>query len=358
MKSGKEEMPYITPMQRFLLSIENKEPDKVPLFLFLTTHGARELGLPIREYFSKAEYVAEGQIRMQKRYRHDCFYAFFYAAIEIEAWGGSPTIFRNDGPPNSGGPFIKNKEDIEKLKPPLVLQSPPLNKVLETIRILKSEAGENIPVIGVVMSPFSVPVMQMGFSNYIKLIYEQPVLFEKLMKINEELCVRYANAQLQSGLSAIIYFDPVSSPAIIPRSIYKDTGFQVACRTISRINGVTITHFASAPCKSILDLVSMTGTKGIGAGSEEDLGDLKEAVNKRMALIGNLNCIPLHHMTAEDIENRVKEALSKAGMDGGFILADSHGEIPWQVKEETLSFIASVADRWGRYPMNWVKKNG
>lgn len=349
---------YMSSMQRFLTTTQNKEPDRVPLFLFLTIHGARELGLSIRQYFSKAEYVAEAQIRMQRKYRHDCLYAFYYAAIEIEAWGGGQTIFRDDGPPNSGGPFIKKPDDILSLKPPSVHKIPVLGKVLETIRILKSETGDRIPIIGVVMSPFSVPVMQMGFSAYLDLMYGQPELFEKLMQLNETFCVDWANAQLQSGVSAICYFDPVSSPSIVPVSMYKDTGFQIARRTISAIKGPTITHFASAPCYSILNLVSLTGTKVIAAGSEEDLADLKKAASNKITLMGNLNCIAMRHMTKDGIQSQIKKVICKAARGGGFILADSHGEIPWQIKEETISHIASATDQWGRYPLNWAKRDG
>ena len=35
------------------------------------------------------------------------------------------------------------------------------------------------------ISPFSLPVMQMGFDAYIELLYEQPQRFERLMQVNE-----------------------------------------------------------------------------------------------------------------------------------------------------------------------------
>ena len=74
-------------------------------------HGARELGLTIRDYFAGPESVAEAQLRMQARYGHDCLYAFFYASIELEAWGGE-TIYGEDGPPNAGSPIVRRSEDI------------------------------------------------------------------------------------------------------------------------------------------------------------------------------------------------------------------------------------------------------
>ena len=80
------------------------------------------------------------------------------------------------------------------------------------------------------MSPFSLPVMQMGFDQYIELIYEQPERFKRLMEINEKFCVDWANAQLACGATAICYFDPVSSTTVIDPQIYQQTGYEVAKR--------------------------------------------------------------------------------------------------------------------------------
>lgn len=64
----------MTSMQRVLTALNYKEPYRVPLFLLLTMHGARELGMSIKEYFSKAENVVEGQLLMLEKYQYDCLY--------------------------------------------------------------------------------------------------------------------------------------------------------------------------------------------------------------------------------------------------------------------------------------------
>ena len=84
----------MTSMERVLTTLSHKEPDRVPLFLLLTMHGAKELGISIKDYFSKGEYVTEGQIRLQKKYDNDCYYPFFYAPLEIEAFGGELFIVK------------------------------------------------------------------------------------------------------------------------------------------------------------------------------------------------------------------------------------------------------------------------
>ena len=84
----------VTSMQRVLTTLSHQEPDRVPLFLLLTMHGAAELGLSIGDYFSSAEHVARGQLRLLEKFGHDCLYPFFYAAIETEAFGGDVVLRR------------------------------------------------------------------------------------------------------------------------------------------------------------------------------------------------------------------------------------------------------------------------
>jgi uroporphyrinogen decarboxylase len=345
-------MTNSTSLQRVFTTLGHQEPDRVPLFLLLTMHGAKELGLSLKEYFSNAENVVEGQLRLRAKYRHDCVVSFFYAALETEAWGSAP-IFFDDGPANCGEPIIRQPEDILSLQVPDVMQEPCL-QVLRATQQLKAKIGDDAPIIGVVMSPFSLPVMQMGYDKYIELMYERPDLFEHLMRVNEEFCVAWANAQLQAGATAICYFDPVSSTTNTPREKYLDTGFQVARRTIARIKGPTATHLASGRCQPIVGDLAQTGTAAIGVSALEDLAQLKSACRGKLSVIGNLNGIEMRRWTAAQAEAAVKDAIAKAGPGGGFILSDNHGEIPWQVPDDVLLAISDAVEKWGRYPLDWI----
>lgn len=340
-------------MQRTLTALGQQEPDRVPLFLLTTEHGAKEVGLSIEEYYSRAGNVIEGQMRLLKKYRADCLYGFYYAAIEMEAWGGQ-TIFMPDGPPLCGSPIITRAEQIDTLIPPAIETAPGLQRVLDTIRGLKERVGDSVPIIGVAISPFSLPVMQMGFDNYLELIYEQPERFERLMQANITFSVNWANAQLAAGATAICYFDPVSSTTNIPRELYLKTGQTVARQTLSRIKGPTATHMASGRALPIIGDIADTGTAIIGVSALEDLAALKAAANGRVSLLGNLNGIEMRRWTTAHAEFEVRRAIAKAGRGGGFLLGDNHGEIPWLVPDEVLLAIGDAVERWGNYPLDWV----
>ncbi len=344
---------HMNSLQRILTSLGHQEPDRVPLLLMTNLIGAREVGLSIKEYFSSADHVVEGQLRLRAKYRSDCVDAFFYAALEMEAWG-CETIFSEDGPPNAGPPPIQKPEDILRLEPPKVRESPGLKRALDAIGKLKAHIGAEALILGVVMAPTSLPVMQLGFENYIELIYGRQDLLQRLLAVNEEFCVEWANAQLAAGATAICYFDPVSSPTIIPPDLSHMFLRQIARRTIARFQGPSAIHLASGRSMPILEDVACTGTLAVGVSTLEDLAEVKAACRGKLALVGNLNTVEMRHWRPAQAEEKVKEAIAKAGRGGGFLLSDNHGEIPWQVPEEVLLAIRDAVDRWGRYPLDWI----
>ncbi len=340
----------ITSLDRVLTTLGYKEPDRVPLFLLLSLTGAKELGISIKEYFSKPEFVFEGQMKMANKYKNDCLVAFYYGSLEIEAFGGD-TIFIENGPPNSGKPIIQKPEDILKLQTPKIDNSAQLQKVLQTIKMLKKEVGSTIPIICVAISPFSLPVMQMGFDKYLDLLHGNKELFNILMKVNQKFCINWSNAQLEAGATAICYYDPVSSPTIIPPEMYRKTGMQIAKQTIAKINGPTATHFASGRTIPVIDDVAQTGTAIICPSSLEDIGEVKNKAKKRMAVLGNLNGIEMCRWTEKEAEQAVKNIIDKAGKGGGLIISDNHGELPYQVHEKTLLAISNAVEKHGTYPL-------
>jgi len=342
----------MNPMQRTLTALGHREPDQAPLFLLTTLHGAGGLGMSIQDYFSSAANVVEGQLRLLEKYRSDCLYPFFYAGLETEAWG-CETVFRADGPANAGAPFL-TAAGIDTLKAPEVKAAPGLQRALQAIAGLKARVGDTVPIIGVVMSPFSLPVMQMGFGRYLELLHEDAGRCERLMRINEAFAVEWANAQLAAGATAICYFDPVASGTVVPRDCYLRTGQPVARRTLARIQGPTATHLASGRGMDILLDLADTGTAAVGVSSLEDIGRLKRLAAGRVALIGNLNGVEMRRWTPAQAEREVKRILARAGRGGGLVVSDNHGEIPLQVPVEVLLAIREAVDRWGRYPLDWV----
>ena len=80
----------ITGIERLIAAANGDVLDRIPVFCNQLDQGARELGLSLEEYYSKGEYVAEGQLRMREKYGYDNVWSLFYVGKEAELLGFLP----------------------------------------------------------------------------------------------------------------------------------------------------------------------------------------------------------------------------------------------------------------------------
>jgi uroporphyrinogen decarboxylase len=91
---------------------------------------------------------------------------------------------------------------------------------------------------------------------------------------------------------------------------------------------------------------------GIGVSTNDDMDAVKEACDKKLTILGNLNGVAMRNWTDVDAERIVREVIRTAGHGGGFILSDTHGEIPYQVPDRVLMAIRSAVKKYGTYPLD------
>lgn len=340
----------MTSFERVSAAVSHTEPDRVPLFLMLSIYGCKEMQATPREFFRSPQNVVDAQLRMREKYKNDCLSSFFYAALEIEAFGGE-VVFSDDGPPTTGEPFLKSEDDIKNMELPDIKTNRHLGKVLEATALLRERAGNEVPVLGTVISPFSLPVMQLGFQKYLELLYFNREAFNLLMRKNICFCAAWANALYGAGATDIGYSNPLASPAMIEKSTYLSTGYDVDRRTLAMINAPVAMHLGSGVTLPVIEELIATGVKALGFSASDDVAALKRAANGRICLLGNLNAIDMMNWDTVRVGSEIKKLLQAAGPGGGFILSDNHGEIPLQVPEDTLLEITEAVQRDGRYPL-------
>ena len=335
-------------IERVLTTLSHKQADRVPQFLLLTMHGAKLMNMSLKDYYDNPKAIAEAQLKFHEMYDNDVLYSFHYASIESQAFGGNIEI-REDGPTNAGKPFIDTPEKIDALQVPNVEENEHLGRVYETLRYLNKAKGGQVLIAGVVMGPYSTPIMQMGFENYLKLKMNDRERFKKLMKINTEFCIRYANEMIKNGANAIVFFDPIASPTISTKKEFLEDAYPIMKECIEKINGPVAVHYASGIILPIIDEIITSGVVAVGTSSKEDHVKIKEKCKDKITIIGNLNGIEMVHWTKDDIQEKIQYLVDTCTENGGFILSDNHGEFPYQVSFDTIKEISDQLKRIGKF---------
>jgi uroporphyrinogen decarboxylase len=338
-----------TALTRVVAAMSREQPDRVPLALQLTLHGGQLLGMSIREFYADPRNVVERQVRLREKFGSDTVSGTWYAPLEYEAWGGEILWF-DDGPPNAGAPLF-TAERIPFLEAPRPQGSPRAMAMLESVAALRERLGPDVPIVGGVVSPNSLPIMLMGFEGYLRLLLDDRPRWEQLVRTVETWTVAWGNAQIAAGASALAYFDPVASSTIVPPALYRETGQQVAKRVTPQLKGGTVTMLASGRTVPVIGDIAETGTLAVGISSLDDLDDAVAACRGRLAIVGALNGIEMRHWTPLQAEAEVRRMI-RAAAPGGLMICDNHGEIPFSVGDETLFAIRDAVHRWGRFPLD------
>lgn len=337
----------MTSFERLSAVLRLEIPDRVPVVLVSSTHGARELGLSLPEYFSRPENVAEGQLRFVESVGHDNVDAYYYAVREAEAFGAE-VMFHEDGPPGMGPPILRTEAAIDTLQAPDPTQSPPLRDVLRSTELIARRAKGRWLVVGHVVGPCSLPTLLMGDSSWLELLLFGSVSRRRrLIQITRRFCVSWANALLSAGADAIALAEPLATSTILTREQAARLVLPEVRRAVKAIRGPTIL-WSIGSIHSVADLVPGLGVRAVSTDPGDDLREVKAAVGGKIVVLGGLNDLAMLTWSPRDAEAAARRAIEEAAPGGGFILSPQN-EIPTLVGNDILSTIVDVVRQWGRY---------
>ncbi len=338
-----------TALERLFLTAQGIPTDRIPVFCNMLEQGAIELGLPLKEYYSKGEYVAEGQLRLQKKYGHDNVWGLFYVGKEAELLGCRNIIYASDGPPNVGDMVVRTLDDIEKLKVPDDITShPAFAEIKICMDILRRECAGRIPICAYVTSSMTLPAILMGMEKWLDLLMNGPAEARDLML---EKCNQFFRKEIrayrEAGANVLVYANAFGSLDIIPERFFRELSLPWIRRDLEEggVEGV-VYYCGGARMNPVIDQVyQATGIGTFYLSPLDDIATGKGIINGRALCGGVINDIELIDWTPEQVRMEVKRML-QAGMPGGKFF---FGTIlmPMSVPEQNIHAMIDAAIEFG-----------
>jgi len=341
----------ITGMERLVAAIKGEKSDRIPVFCNLIDQGARELGISIREYYSKGENVAEGQLRMRERYGHDNVWSLFYVGKEAELLGCRKIRYAKDGPPNVEDFCIKSCADITGLQVPADLKEhPAFREELKCLQILKREVGGRYPICAYISSTMTLPAMLMGMDKWLELLFTGPAeMRDELLERCHAFFVKEINAYRDAGADVLVYSNPFGSTDTVPMKYFLEHSLPWIEKDIRAVGPAGIVYYCgTSRCNRVIDTVlERTGIGVYYLSPLDDLAEGKRIIAGRGLTCGVINDIRLIDWTREEIRAEVRR-LIEAGMPGGKFLFGT-GVMPYQIPEQNIRTMLEAAYEFGGY---------
>ena len=323
-------------------------PDRVPIACNLLEQGARELGVSIKEYYSRGESVAEGQLRLREKYGHDTLMGMFYSALEAEVLGCRNIVYSDAGPPNVGHLVINAPRDIVSLRLPEVMEDHPRFRELSTcLGILKRESAGRWPVLGVVTASFSLPAMLMGIGPWMELfLCGDSLLRDRLLELCSQFCSRQMAALRKAGADLIVYVNPVASATFITAGKFRELALPWVSRDLERHGPEGVIFFnGGGRINPILADLKHTGIGAYYLNPFDDIAEARAILGPGPLIAGAINDIRLIDWTPQEIDCEVERIMRAGKEGGGFIFGTLL--MPFGIPERNIHALMESAIRHG-----------
>jgi len=214
----------------------------------------------------------------------------FDVTVEASALGASTGREGGDRQPSISRTALNDREELDRLEVIEPSACAATAAVLSTVDLLSSQM-EGVPVICGIVAPFMLACQMLSIEQTLMNIVRDPSFVRMLVRKAENFDQMYLVSALNAGADVITLIDAAASGDILSAQQYEEHALP------SEIGMALRTRFGGG--RSILHICGQTGhllgsIKGSGAMALSvdqcmDLAKVREILNGRMSLIGNVS---------------------------------------------------------------------
>ena len=242
---------------------------------------------------------------------------------------------------------IRSAADVDRLRPFEPRQA--LAHVLETIRLLRRELADRLPLIGFGGAPFTLAAYAIeggpstSYAQTKTFMYSQPQAWHRLCGKFADMMSGYLAAQIEAGAQAIQVFD--SWAGALGRADYREFALPHTARIFSALkgSGVPLIHFGVGATAILADMTEAGGDV-IGLDWRLPLDEAWAIVGYDRGVQGNLDPTLLLG-PRERLVAAADDILSRAGQRPGHVFNLGHGILPSTSLEQVQALARYVHDR-------------
>lgn len=326
--------------ERFLASLKLEEVDRVSVACPLQTATVEmmdETGASWPEAHRDPEKMATLALAANRLAGIESARVPFDLCVEAETVGSQVSEGRLDSQPSIRRAAFRKIEAFEDAVCPDPLADGRMATVVEAVRIL-AETDETVPVIAGIVGPFTLAGQVRGVETLLMDFFDNPDFVKSLLKYSTEVLKTYGKALVENGADAVVIIDPSAGSELLGTSHYREMAFPYCKELVESLGVPSILHICG-DSKPIMEMMAETGVSGISLDHLVDVGEAREVLGGKTAIIGNIN--PADTLFLGTPET-VKEESLECIMKGANVLAPGCG-IPTRASLENIKAMVEAA---------------
>ncbi|HNX60920.1 MAG TPA: uroporphyrinogen decarboxylase family protein, partial [Spirochaetota bacterium] len=258
---------------------------------------------------------------------------------------GGKIKFRVKGTPDVQEILLKKATDTERVNLDEVKHDEGIQTLAGAAKILSGKIGSHTVVGTSQWAPFTLGGLAFGVEGIMRGIYRDKASVHAVLEFATELCWRYLEPFIDSGVSMISLADPSASGDMISREQFVEFSLPYLSKVARRIKhrGVNVTVHICGDTTNRLDTIPSCEADVMSMDYKVDLAEAARILGGKIAFAGNMNPVAvMQKETPEGVRNACLECIGKTRAIPGYILMPGC-DIPPSVPVENVKAMVDAA---------------
>ncbi|MFL2648422.1 MAG: MtaA/CmuA family methyltransferase [SAR202 cluster bacterium] len=336
-------MKEMSKKERVLAALNRQDVDRTPVANPTSVATVEMMDLvdaPFPEACRSAELNAKLAATEISQFDFDSIAPYFSIIQESSAIGCEMQWEQKDNWPTvrMSNPIWKTASDVKV--PANFLDHPDVKVITDSIRILKKEFGDEVPIIGKTMGPWTLAYHVFGVETFLLGSVDNP---DETAEALEKLCeftYLFGEAQIDAGADVLTVPDHATGD-LVSGQYYQKFLQDIHTEMAERFSVPLILHICGRTVDR-MPFIAETGMHAFHFDSKNSPQEAMDAVGDKIALVGNINNPEtLYSKDTEDVKKEVFECLN-----AGVQLIAPECAIPLKTKAENLIAITEGISDW------------
>ncbi|MCH5373677.1 MAG: uroporphyrinogen decarboxylase family protein, partial [Planctomycetes bacterium] len=320
----------MTSRQRVLQAVRREPTNCIPAAPFMYDLAAVAIGMPLVEYYTRADSLVQAQLALHETIGHDVISVGADNYYIAEGFG-CRTTRSDDELPSLETPAVESLDDVYRLEVPDPLTQGRMPIMIDAIRQIRRSVGDQVAIRCPGTGPFALASYFVGTQQWLLEVGMADAGMEEdrlpaihhALELAAEALIRFGQACWDAGADIIQCGDSLSSCDVISPRTYQRFAmpYQQKVFRAWRAYGITgsLLHICGDSTK-VLKCYRDTGADLIEIDNKVDLEFAKQTIGDDVTLVGNVHTVTqLLQGTPETVRAVARQCIRQAG-DTGFIL--------------------------------------
>lgn len=208
----------LTSLERVVLTLQHKKPDRVAVAPLVCGASHRVLGTRYDKWSTDADLATRSLLASQELIGHDAFCLLVDLSVEAGDFG-QELIFPqySTAYPDFNNQLIKTYDDYGKVKKINPRETKRMKQVIDIVGGLSKAKGNEVAILGFIYGPLGVLSQIRGHKGLFVDLIKHPDEVLAAVDVITDVLVEYAKAQVEAGAHSIC-IDPLYSSATVLRN--------------------------------------------------------------------------------------------------------------------------------------------